>query len=231
MRLIIVMIIAAAGFASADFLDDFESYSQGEDPEVSPDWDREPSGGYTNVIGQGENQVLKAFFPDSAYIGYLCQGAGFWTDGSVSMDFSPIGNGSFSNVFARMQLMTGEAYVGGVTLYIQPISYAYIAYVNVSGDYELLYSGMGPGIIPGNWVNVKLEVEGTDPVTLTLYTNGVQAAQVTDTVHCLDSGLSGFALFYEASSPQQMYSDNFEVVFSPQSLQAMTFAAVKAVFQ
>lgn len=224
------MLCVFACFAQADFFDDFESYTIGEDPAVSSDWEREPTGGYALVTGQGENQVLQAFFPDSAFIGYLCQGAGFWEDGSVSMDFSPIGNGSYSSVFARMQLITGEAYAGGVTMYIQPISFAYIAYVNALGDYEILYSDMGPGIVPGNWANIRLQVEGTDPVTLTLYTNGEQAAQVTDYVHCLDSGLSGFALFYQNSLPQ-MYADNFQVTLSPQSLQTVTFAAVKALFR
>jgi hypothetical protein len=225
-----LILVAVAGLVRGDFFDDFESYALGEDPDVSYSWEREPSGGQVLVTEQGDNQVAEAFFPDSTHIAYLCSGAGFWDNGSVEIDFSPNGSGSFTNVFARMQLLSGEAYVGGVTVFLQPFTYAYIAYINVSGEYELLYSDFGPSIFPGSWVNVDLHVEGYDPVILTLYTNGQEVASVIDSQYILGSGLSGFALFYEEEKPV-VYLDNFRVTLTAQALQATTFAAVKALFR
>ena len=229
MKLGLCILALLAVLVRGDFLDDFESYSPGQDPDTSFDWVREPFGGHVLVTPQGDNQVVQAFFPDSAHIAYLCAGAGFWENGSVSMDFSPAGNGSFVNVFSRMQIITGEAYVGGVVMTLQPFTFSYIGYISVTGDYELLHYGYGPSVPPGAWVNVELQTEGTGPVTLTLLTNGQQAAQVTDSQYNLGMGLSGFALLYEIEAPT-IFADNFQVILSPQSLTPATFGAIKALF-
>ncbi len=215
--------------AYGDFLDDFESYQPGESLESSGNWEREPTGGYALVAVQEGNQVAEAVFTDSTHIGYLCTAAGFWNDGSVAMDFSPDGTGSLANVLARMQITTGEAYVAGVVVFLQPFTYTYIGYINITGDYELLYSGFGPSLPPGAWVNLKLALEGDGPVTLTLYTDGQQTAQVVDSQYSLESGLSGFALLYEGSVPS-VCCDDFQVLLGPQSMEAATFGAVKAHF-
>lgn len=230
MKFTLVIIALTAGFASGDFLDDFESYAPGDDPDISYSWEREPSGGQFLVTTQGENQILEAFFPDSAHIAYLCSGAGFWDNGSVEMDFSPNGTGSFVNVIARMQLLSGEAYVGGVTVFLGSLTYAYIASINISGEYELLYSDLGPIIAPGSWTNIRLHLEGDDPVALTLFIDDQQVAKVFDSQYCLETGLSGFAVFYEDELPT-ILADNFQVILAPQSLHAVTFAALKAFFQ
>ncbi len=230
MKNTVLLLIALSGLVWADFVDDFQSYQPGQGPESSGNWIREESGGYALVTSQGENQVIEAFFPDSTYLGYLCSAAGFWTDGSVSMEFSPDGTGSLVNVLARMQITTGEAYVGGVIVFLQPFTYAYIGYVNTTGDYELLYSNFGPTLTPGTWVNVGLTVENIDPVVLTLYINGQQAAQVLDPVYRLGSGLSGFAMIYEGDVPS-ILADDFQVVLSAQALETTTFGAIKAVFR
>jgi hypothetical protein len=224
------LMVVLSGHLWGDFFDDFQSYQPGQGPESSGNWIREEYGGYALVTSQGENQVIEAFFPDSTYLGYLCAVAGFWSDGSVSMDFSPDGTGSLVNVLARMQITTGEAYVGGVIVFLQPFTYAYIGYVSVSGDYELLYSNFGPTVTPGTWVNVGLTVENQDPVTLTLHINGQQAAQVVDPVYRLGSGLCGFAMIYEGEIPS-IHADDFQVVLSAQGLEATTFGAIKAVFR
>jgi len=230
MKNALFLLVAFSGLVQGDFFDDFQSYQPGQGPESSGNWVREENGGYVLVTAQGENQVVEAFFPDSTYLGYLCTAAGFWADGSVSMDFSPDGTGSLVNVLARMQITTGEAYVGGVIVFLQPFTYAYIGYVNVAGDYELLYSDFGPTITPGTWVSVGLTAENIDPVTLTLHINGQQAAQVLDQTYLLGSGLSGFAMLFEGGMPS-ILADDFQVVLTPQGLETMTFGAIKAVFR
>jgi len=230
MKKTLLLLAAFSGLVQGDFFDDFQSYQPGQGPESSGNWIREENGGYALVTTQGENQVIEAFFPDSTYLGYLCSAAGFWAYGSVSMDFSPDGTGSLVNVLARMQITTGEAYVGGVIVFLQPFTYAYIGYVNVAGDYELLYSDFGPTITPGTWVSVGLTAENIDPVTLTLHINGQQAAQVLDQTYLLGSGLSGFAMLFEGGMPS-ILADDFQVVLTPQGLETMTFGAIKAVFR
>jgi len=230
MKVVFLILPVLAGFLSADFTDDFESYAPGEDPDVSFSWEREPSGGQVIVSVQDENQVVEAFFPDSAHIAYLCSGAGFWENGSVGMDFSPTGSGSFVNVFARMQILSGEAYVGGVTVFLQPFTYAYIAHIDISGDYEILKSEFGPSIVPGSWTSIQLQLEGDGPVSLTLYVDGQPTVQTVDSQYALGTGLSGFALMYEGEVPVVL-ADNFQVLLAPQVLQAETFGAIKAIFR
>ncbi|MBN2587207.1 MAG: hypothetical protein JXR55_07930 [Candidatus Fermentibacteraceae bacterium] len=229
MRIAALALAMMTGLGLGDFLDDFESYSPGEDPDISPDWSREPGGGYVLVAENGGNQVIEAFFPDSAYIGYLCDGADIWGDGSVSMDVSVTGSGTLMTVIARLQLFSGEAYVGGLIVWFQPFTYAYIGHVSMTGEYELLYSGTGPTMTPGTWSNVRLELEGENPVTLALYLDDQPAAQVQDSTYNLGPGLSGFALIYDSAVPSVL-ADNFEVVLAPQAMEAMTFGALKAAF-
>lgn len=230
MRFLLIFLAVGVSAARGDFFDDFESYQPGEDPGDSFHWTREPAGGNVLVTAQGDEQVIEAVFPDSAYLAYICNTAGFWADGTVSMDFRLDGSGSFANVYSRMQLATGEAYVGGIFMFFQPYTYSYIGYVSVTGEYELLYYDFGPILSPDDWVNVGLEIQGEDPVILTLYTNGEETAQVSDPQFLLEPGLSGFALLYEEELPQ-IFADNFLVVISPQALRATTFGAVKRAFQ
>lgn len=229
MRVAALILVAAVTAVCADFLDDFESYTPGQDPDESFNWMREPTGGHVLVVEQGENQVVQAFFPDSAYIGYVCSGAGFWDDGSVAMDFSATGSGMLMNVFCRMQITTGDLYVGGVVVFLQPFTYAYIAYVNPMGEYELLYNGYGPTVTPDTWVNVKLLAEGEDPVTLTLFANGQQMGQATDTQYRLGAGLSGFAFLFEGDTPL-IHADNFQVLLGPQGLIPSAWGTLKGLF-
>lgn len=230
MKRCFLLFVLLSSLAGADFFDDFQSYEPGQGPESSANWIREESGGCALVTSQGGDQVIEAFFPDSTYLGYLCSATGFWEDGSVFMDFCPNGTGSLVNVLARLQITTGETYVGGVIVFLQPFTTAYIGYVNAAGDYELLYSDLGPTITPGAWVNVGLTVENTDPVVLTLHINGQQVAQVNDQVYRLGSGLCGFAMIYEGELPS-IHADDFQVVLSAQGLETTTFGAIKAVFR
>jgi len=230
MKKALIVLAAVAFIASGDFTDDFESYSPGDLLEDSPNWDREPAGGYARITQQGSNKAAEALFPDSAFIGYVCEAAGLWADGSVEMDFSPEGVGSFSNVFSRMSITNGESYAAGITVVFGSFTYAYMAYVNAAGDYELLYYDLGPTVTPGSWANVKLHTEGTDPVTLTLFINGENAAKVFDYTHLLTEGISGFALFYQ-EDPPTILADNFQVILNQQSLGTTTLGALKALFR
>ena len=121
MRYLAVLALFAA-LAAGDFLDDFESYSPGDDPGDSYHWTAEPTGGHVLVTEHGDGQVVQAFFPDSAFIAYICQGAGIWDNGSVSMDFSPSGGGTMVNVSSRMQLLSGDTYIGGVCVIFHPFT-------------------------------------------------------------------------------------------------------------
>ncbi len=226
-----LMIIAAVAFtAMGDFTDDFQSYTPGDHLESSPNWDKEPDGGYVQIAEQGSNNVIEAVFPDSAFIGYICTAAGFWADGSVEMDFAPEGTGSFSNVYARLDIMAGGSYAAGLTVFFGSLTYAYIAYVNAEGEYELLYSDLGPILTPGSWANIRLHTEGTDPVALTLFIDNEQVTKVYDTTHLLGNGLSGFAMFYDDQQPA-MLADNFQVITSGQSLIPTTLGSIKAMFR
>lgn len=229
MKFVFVCLILVPALVTGDFLDDFESYSPGQDPDSSPDWSREPSGGYVLVTDQGGNQVVEAHFPDSSFIGYLCDGAGIWDDGSVAMDFNVTGGSTLVSVMGRMQLFSGEAYAGGLVAWLQPFTFAYIAHVSATGDYDLLYQEGGPSMPPDTWMNIRLEMEGENPVTLSLYCDDELAGQVLDSVHALESGLSGFAMLYEEGVPE-ILADDFQVLVAPQAMKAMTFGALKAVF-
>lgn len=229
MRIVLSYLILMSAIVLGDFLDDFESYAPGQDPDISPDWSREPTGGYVLVTEDGGNQAVEAHFPDSAFIGYLCEGAGIWDDGSVAMDFNITGGSTLVSVLGRMQLFTGEAYVGGLAVWVQPFTYAYIAHVSATGEYDILYQEGGPSMPPDTWMNARLEMEGENPVTLSLYFDDALAGQAEDTAYVLGSGLSGFAMLYEEGVPE-ILADDFQVVLTPQTMRAMTFGSLKAVF-
>ncbi len=225
-----VLVLVCFGMAAADFSDDFESFSPGDDISSSLNWDKAPVGGEAVVIEQSDNKCVNAVFSDSSFIGYVCTAAGFWADGSVAMDFSPSGTGSFANVYARLNILSGDAYAAGLTVFMGTFTYQYIAYITSEGTYELLYSSIGPQVSSGEWANVKLQVEGTNPVTLTLYINDEQVAQVVDTDYLLQEGICGFALYYEGDEPS-ILMDNFEVIANPLSLAETSFGALKAIFR
>jgi hypothetical protein len=229
MKRALLILVIMGTVAAADFLDDFESYTPGQDPEASGNWMRDPFGGHAWVVDQEGDQVLEAAFEDSLIIGYLCTAAGFWDDGSVSMSFGPDGDGCFCSVLSRLQITTGETYAGGIMVTMQPFTYGFIAYINAQGDYELLWSGFGPIMMPGDWVDVELEVSGNGPVELTLLCNGEQAGTAADSVYDLASGLSGFALLYQEAEPV-IFSDDFEVVLDPVDLAPRTFGEIKTLF-
>jgi hypothetical protein len=225
--LLILMILGSV--AAADFLDDFESYTPGQDPEASGDWTRDPFGGHAWVVDQEGDQVLEAAFEDSLMIGYICTAAGFWDDGSVSMSFSPDGDGSFCSVVSRLQITTGETYAGGIMVTMQPFTYGFITYINAQGEYELLWSGFGPIVMPGDWVDVELAVSGNGPAELVLMCNGEQAGSASDSVYDLAAGLSGFAFMYQETEPA-ILADDFEVVLDPVGLSPCTFGRIKTLF-
>jgi hypothetical protein len=181
------------------------------------------------VVQEASNKLVQSDFQDSTYIGYLCVGAGLWRDGSVSMSFRVSGNGSLMNVLARMQLTGGEAYVGGIVTIFQPITTAYIAYVDATGSYEILGSYSGPSMTSDTWVNIRLELEGSDPAVLSLYCDDQLMGQVSDSTYDLGQGFSGFALIYQNALPS-IGADDFSVVLNPQYLAMKTFAAIKRVF-
>ncbi len=219
-----------SGLVFANFTDDFESYAPGDDIESSTNWERNLDSGQCLVVENGTGNAAQAFFNDSTFIGYACTAAGFWADGSVGMDLSPQGVGSFSGVYARMDIMNGGSYTAGVTIVYGSSTYAYIAYANSEGGYDLLYSEAGPEITPGSSANVKLDVYGNDPVTLSLYIDGVRTAKIYDSTYLLDEGICGFVMFYNEEEPE-ITIDNFEVTASPQSFQSLTFGALKALFR
>ncbi len=225
----ILFLLLIAGMSLGDFSDDFESYSAGQDPDISPNWTREPSGGSVLVVQEAGNKLVQSDFQDSTYIGYLCTGAGLWQDGSVSMRFRASGNGSLMNVLARMQISGGESYVGGIVTIFQPVTTAYIAHVSVTGDYEILGSYSGPSMPPGTWVEIRLELAGTGPSVLSLYCNDQLMGQVSDSTYDLAQGFCGFALLYQNSLPT-IGADDFSVALDPQYLAMKTFAAIKRVF-
>ncbi|MDM7991705.1 MAG: hypothetical protein QUS11_00150 [Candidatus Fermentibacter sp.] len=224
-RLLPLVLLAAS--AAADFSDDFESYTPGQDPEASGDWLRSEYGGHAWVASLGGGQVLEAAFEDSLAVGYVCTAAGDWDDGSVGMSFSPDGDGAYCCVLARM-VTSGETYAGGLVTVMQPVTTAFLAYVNASGDFEVLWSGFGPFVSQGEWVDLEMTLEGSTDVVLTLYCDGSLAGTATDAVHALGPGLSGFAMLRD---PEEVVpgvsADDFEVVLDPSSLESRTFAQIK----
>ncbi len=57
MRIAAMALAMMTGLALGDFLEDFESFSPGQDPDVSPDWSREPSGGCVLVAENGGKKI------------------------------------------------------------------------------------------------------------------------------------------------------------------------------
>ncbi len=226
----ILVAMVLSGLVFADFTDDFESYSPGDDIEASSNWEKQPDGGQCLVVQNGTGNAAEACFNDSTFIGYVCTAADFWADGSVAMDISPQGAGSFSGVYARLNVMGGGSYTAGLTIFSGSYTYAYIAYANSEGGYDLLYSEPGPEITPGSSVNVKLDVEGNDPVVLSLFIDGEKVVSINDNTYLLDEGICGFVMFYNEEEPE-IIIDNFEVTERQQSLRSLTFGALKALFR
>lgn len=227
MRFLHLPLVLLAASASADFTDDFEAYTPGQDPEASGNWLRAEYGGHALVALQGGDQVLEAAFEDSLVVGYVCTAAGTWDDGSVGMSFSPDGDGAYCCVLARM-VETGEAYAGGVVTVMQPFTTAFLAYVNASGDFEVLWSGMGPFVSQGEWVDVQMTIAGSDEVLISLSCDGSPAGTAADAVHALGPGLSGFAVLRDPEEELPAVSaDDFEVVLDQSSLESCTFARIK----
>lgn len=225
----VLPLILLAASAAADFTDDFESYTPGQDPGSSGDWLRSGYGGHAWVVSQGGDQVLEAAFEDSLLVGYVCTAADTWDDGTVGMSFSPEGDGAYCCVIARM-VESGEAYAGGLVTVMQPFTTAFLAYVNASGDFELLWSGFGPFVQQGEWVDVEMVLEGSEDVSLALYCDGDLAGTAADAVYGLGPGLSGFAMLRDTEEAVPGVSaDDFEVVTAPSSLESCTFARIKLV--
>ena len=152
MRFLHLPLVLLAASASADFTDDFEAYTPGQDPEASGNWLRAEYGGHALVALQGGDQVLEAAFEDSLVVGYVCTAAGTWDDGSVGMSFSPDGDGAYCCVLARM-VETGEAYAGGVVTVMQP-------FTAPPTDTLTLYRGAHPDYARGlSWTDTLATAE------------------------------------------------------------------------
>jgi hypothetical protein len=227
MRFMLLPLVLLAAQVAADFTDDFESYTPGQDPEASGNWLRTELGGHAWVASQGGDRILEAAFEDSLVVGYVCTAAGDWDDGSVGMSFSPEGDGAYCCVLARM-VGSGETYAGGLFTVMQPVTTAFLAYVNASGDFEVLWSGFGPFVSHGEWIDVEMTLEGSTDVVLTLYCDGSLAGTATDGTYGLGSGLSGFAMLRDPEeSVPGVSADDFEVVLDPSYLESRTFAQIK----
>ncbi len=67
MRFLLLFLAVAVSAARGDFFDDFESYQPGEDPAIPSTGPGNPQGARMVTV-QGDEQVIEAVFPDSAYL-------------------------------------------------------------------------------------------------------------------------------------------------------------------
>lgn len=230
MKTILFICVLPGILLAADFPDNFDSYTPGDDLDQSAAWFRYDPGGNLFVADDGGNNIVESLWNSYDYIVYTCFGSLIWSNGAVSADIKFNGSESTFGFMSRMNTSTGECYVGGIYPVYPPVGATVIGYVNENGDYTTLAEDYFYPLNEDIWYNVSFEVTGNNPVTLRVSVNGTVNSDVQDSVYDLGAGMAGLGGGYENTEPM-FYVDNFNVDDYSTALSRISFGAIKAIFQ
>ncbi|MCK4816285.1 hypothetical protein KA005_10995 [bacterium] len=230
MKTIIFLCILPSFFIAADFIDDFESYTPGDDLGDALYWLRLDPGGNLVAADDGGNGIVETVWNSYNYMAYVCLGSLVWSDGEISADVKFTGTEAVIGLLSRINGLTGECYIGGIYTVYPPIGATVIAYVNANGDFTILSNDYLYPLYTDTWYNVSFEVTGNGPVNLKVSIDGTVNSNIQDNTHNLDIGMAGLGGSYEGAAPM-FYIDNFNVTDFSADLAGTTFGAIKALFR
>lgn len=221
-------LLAVSAFA-IDFTDDFEGYNIGDDPADSPQWFRDDTGGYFEVIDDGGDQIIESIYDGHDSIGYGCLGAGLCGDASVSIDFKYSGYSSSIGITTRADIDDGTAYAVGLYFFNSFTTFVGIYYTENEQETEL-YTGFAPITSEDTWNELEVVITGDDPVNIVVNLNGALIAEVDDGVYLLPTGLTGFGTFYTESEPV-IHIDDFTVDDLNTGIKSASLGEIKTTFK
>ncbi len=230
MKTLLLLCLIPAMLFAADFpLEDFSSYSIGDDIDDSADWDRDDEGEYFLVAEYGGDNVLVLdnYATNGLYAGYSCDGAGVWLDGIVNMDYRFSGDDSYFALSARA--FNDVAYIGGIQSIAAPIAMAFIAIIDGTGSYTTLSTAALTNVYTNTWHSLSFGISGTDPVNMALYLNGTEVTSHSDSTYLYPEGWGGFGAAYEYDITY-IYADNFSINDYSVAVEETTFGQIKALF-
>ncbi len=230
MKTLLLLCLIPAMLFAADFpLEDFSSYSVGDDIGDNADWDRDDEGEYFRVAEySGDNVlVLDNYATNGLYAGYSCDGASIWLDGVVNMDYRFSGDDSYFALSARA--FNDQAYIAGIQIIAAPIAMAFTAIIDGSGNYTELSWDALDNVSANTWHSLSFEISGTDPVILTLYLNGNEVTTHSDSTYLYQVGWAGFGAAYE-NDITYIYADNYSINDYSVAVEETTFGEIKAMF-
>jgi len=230
MKTILFLFILSSFLIAADFFDDFESYVPGDDLGDALYWLRLDPGGNLVAADDGGNGIVETVWNSYNYMAYVCLGSLIWSDGEISTDIKFTGTQSVFGLLARINVLTGECYTGGIFPVFPPIGATVIAYVNANGDFTILSNDYFYPLYTDTWYNVSFEVTGNSPVNLKVSIDGTVNSNIQDNTHDLDIGMAGLGGSYESAAPM-FHLDNFNVIDYSTALAMTTFGAIKALFR
>ncbi len=227
--LLAVFAILAVPVFAIDFVDDFEGYNIGDDPADSPQWSRDDTGGYFEVIDDGGDQVIESIYDGHASIGYGCLGAGLCDDASVSIGFKYSGYSSSVGITTRADIDDETAYVVGLYFFNSFTTFVGIYYAE-NGQETELYTGFAPIATEDTWYEFEVVVTGEDPVNIVVNLNGNMIAEVDDDAYLLTTGLTGFGTFFTESEPV-IHIDDYTVDDLNTGIKSVSLGEIKAIYR
>jgi len=230
MKAVPILMILPCTLLAADFFDNFESLSQGDNLDSSYYWLQLDPGGSRIPSDEAGDMFTEPVWNGYNYFGYVCLGSAIWSDGAVSADIKFTGSEAPLGFLARADAVTGEAYMGGIYPVLPPIGATVIAYVDSAGGYEILTNDFLYPLSADTWYNVSFEITGSGPVNLELSVNGTVNSSFQDGTHDLGPGACGIGGVFETTAPM-FYIDDFNVDDFNTAMARTTFGAIKALFQ
>ncbi len=230
-KLLIAMFIALSSHVIAvDFFDDFESYSVGDDPADSPNWERKIAGGKLSVINDGGDKVANSVFGAYNEITYSCLGGGICTDAAIEMDFEYFGNGEGSAAsWCRIDLANDDGYSAGLFFNDSDETYVWINYV-LGENYTTLYVAEIAHINPDTWTKLGVTVTGTNPVNIKVYVNDGMVADYNDTTYLCGSGYQGIYCDYDTIGINY-HIDDYNVDDLATGIKSVSLGEIKAIYK
>lgn len=226
MKLFFIVLSFAVSVFAADFTDDFESYSIGDDLSSSPSWLNAVNEGSFVVEADGSNNVVESIW--NGFDAVLYASTGGYSDGAISADVKFSGSEAMFGLFARAHVLNG-GYAGGFVPVAPSIGITYIAYTPLTGDPIILQQNY-VSLVANTWYPVSFECTGLNPVNLSVSFNGTVTSEFQDNVYNLDTGFNGVVCAYESAEPLFTF-DNYVVDDYSTSLERVSFGSIKAFFR
>jgi len=230
MKIIFLFCLLPGILTAADFFDDFESYTPGDDLADSADWYSIDPSGDLIVTEEGSNTIVESLWNGYDDVTYACLGAADWSDGMVSADLMFRGEDVMYGLPVRMNSSTGECYMGCLYAIYPPYGSTLIMHIDENGVQTILDSDPFHSQSPDTWYHVSFEVTGNDPVSLKFSVNGTMYSEFQDDTYKLGPGLSGLWGF-SGGILEGFYADDFDVDDYSAAMASTTFGAIKALFR